>query len=96
MNGTEFAPSANITREQLAAMMYRFAQYKGYAVSASASLGNFSDSSDVSGYASNALEWAVAEELVNGMGDGTVAPQGSATRAQAAAILMRFIENVIV
>ncbi len=94
ISDTEYAPNANITREQLAAMMNRYAEFKGYDVSASTSLGGFADADDVSDYAVEALEWAVAEELVNGMGDNTVAPQGTATRAQVATIFQRFIENI--
>ena len=94
ISDTEYAPNANITREQLAAMMNRYAEFKGYDVSASTSLDGFADADDVSDYAVEALEWAVAEELVNGMGDNTVAPQGTATRAQVATIFQRFIENI--
>lgn len=90
-----FAPDDAITREQLGTIFYRYAAYKGYDISESADLGNFSDDSSVSSYAQRALSWANAAGLVNGMGDGTLAPKGSATRAQAAAILMRFCENFV-
>ena len=63
-------------------------------MSATPSLGGLGDADEVSDYAVEALEWAVAEELVNGMGDNTVAPQGTATRAQVATIFQRFIENI--
>lgn len=89
-----FAPNDTITREQLGTIFYRYASYKGYDVSESADLGNFSDDSAVSSYAQTALSWANAAGLINGMGDGTLSPKGSATRAQAAAIIMRFCENI--
>lgn len=89
-----FAPDDTITREQLGTIFYRYASYKGYDVSESADLGNFSDNSAVSSYAQTALSWANAAGLINGMGDGTLSPQGSATRAQAAAIIMRFCQNI--
>ena len=87
---TEFAPNANITREQLAAMMYNYAEYKEIDVSASAELDAFADAGDISGYAADALAWAVAEGLVNGVDDENMQPQGTATRAQVATIFQRF------
>ena len=89
-----FAPNDTITREQLGTIFYRYAAYKGFDVSESADLGKFSDGGDTSSYAETALSWANAAGLINGMGDGTLAPQGSATRAQTAAIVMRFCENI--
>ncbi len=82
-------PNGTMTREQLATMLYRYAgspQTEG-------TLSAFADASAVSDYAAQALCWAVEQGLVSGMGDGTLNPQGSATRAQVAAILMRYIEK---
>ena len=89
----KFDPYGDVTREDFAVMMYRYANYKRYNTKASEEL-DFSDADKVSNYAVEALEWAVAEGLINGMGNGTVAPQGNTTRAQAAAVLMRFCKNV--
>ena len=95
VSDTEYAPNANITREQLATMLYRYAQYSGMdAVDLRENISGFADAASVSEYAVQALNWAVGEELVNGMGDNTLAPQGNATRAQAAALLMRYVEYV--
>ena len=80
-----------ITREQLAAMLYRYAKLKGYDVSASADLSGCSDAAKVNTYAGDAMRWAVAEGLIQGMG-GKLNPQSTATRAQVATILMRFLE----
>ena len=91
-NGT-FGPLKAITREQLAAILYRYASYKDCDVSASASLQGFGDAGTVSSYAVPSVEWAVGAELINGM-DGNLKPKGTATRAQVATILMRFCENV--
>lgn len=81
-----------ITREQLATILYRYAKQKGYDVSKSAALTGFSDADKVSGYAAEAMQWAVAEGLLQGS-NGKLNPQGSATRAQVATILMRFMEK---
>ena len=81
-----------ITREQLATILYRYAKQKGYDVSKSAALTGFSDVDKVSGYAFDAMQWAVAEELLKGS-NGKLDPQGSATRAQVATILMRFMQK---
>ena len=96
VNGTSttmFSPNANVTREQMAAILYRYAQYKKYNTAASSSLNGFTDQASVSGYATASLEWAVAEKMVNGSA-GKLMPTGNATRAQVAAILHRFVENV--
>lgn len=82
-----------ITREQLATILYRYAKQKGYDVSKSAALTSFSDADKVSGYAAEAMQWAVAEGLLQGS-NGKLNPQGSATRAQVATILMRFMEKI--
>lgn len=89
-----FGPNDPITREQMAAILYRYAQYKGYDVSAKADLSKFTDVDEISGYALEPLQWANAEGLINGKGNGVLDPKGQATRAEAAAILMRFNEVV--
>ena len=96
VNGTStstFSPNANVTREQMAAILYRYTQYKQYNTAANSSLNSFSDHASVSGYAVMPLQWAVAEKLINGSA-GKLMPTGNATRAQVAAILHRFVTNV--
>lgn len=83
-----------ITREQLAAMLYRYAKAKGYDVAASADISGYTDASNVSSWAVDAMRWAVGAGLINGRTATTLASQGNATRAEVAAILMRFAQNV--
>ena len=92
---TEFAPSGDLTREQLATILYRYAQDQGYDVSAQADLSGFPDAGDIQSYATQALSWAVAEGLLQGFEDDSLQPQSTATRAQIATILMRFCEGVV-
>ncbi|MCD8374855.1 MAG: S-layer homology domain-containing protein [Oscillospiraceae bacterium] len=91
-----FRPDDAITREQLAAILYRYAQYKGYDVSIGedTNILSYNDAAEISEYAVPALQWAVGAGLIEGTATATLAPQQSATRAQVAAILMRFIESV--
>jgi len=96
MNGYEdgrFGPNDNVTREQIAAILYRYAAYKEFDTTLSTTLANFSEAAKVSGWAQNAISWAVAEGLMNG-DNGALRPQGNATRAEIAALLMRFSENI--
>lgn len=88
--GGLFGPEDQVTREQLAAMLYRYAAYKGYDVSSRASLDPFADHSAISDYALTSVSWAKATGLLGGRADGLLAPAGSASRAEAAAILHRF------
>ena len=88
-----FAPMNTLTREQLVTMLYRYAEAEGYDVSAAADLSGYPDAGKVQPYAQEAMTWAVAEGIVEGM-DGNLNPAGSATRAQIATILMRFCEGV--
>lgn len=88
--GGKFGPESSITREQLAAILYRYAAYRGYDTSASSDISGFSDASAVSGYAAAAMKWACAAGLMNGVGGGRLDPQGRTTRAQLSAVLMRF------
>lgn len=92
---TEFSPSGDLTREQLATILYRYAESMGYDASASADLSGFPDADQIQSYATEALSWAVAEGLLQGFEDDTFQPQSTATRAQIATILMRFCETVV-
>lgn len=83
-----------VTREQLAAILYRYAKLKGYDTSKSNKLDSFKDADKVSSWAVEAMQWANAEGLINGKGNSMLDPQGKATRAETAAILMRFMENI--
>ena len=91
---TEFSPSGDLTREQLATILFRYAEAKGYDVSAAADLSGFPDAGDIQDYAMEALSWAVAEGLLQGFEDDSLQPQATATRAQIAAVLMRFLAAV--
>ena len=93
-DSTSFSPDAKVTREQLAAILYRYAQYRKLDTDASAKLNSFTDADSVSAYASEALGWAVSEGLIIGA-SGKLMPKGDATRAQVAAILHRFVKNVL-
>lgn len=89
-----FGPDNNITREQMAAILYRYAQFKGYDVSAKGDLTAFTDGDNVSEWATDALAWCVGAKLINGRDNGTVDATGTATRAEIAQIFMNFCENI--
>ncbi len=91
-NGS-FQPNASITREQMAAILYRYAQYKGYDTSAKGSLDTFTDGSATSGWAVETMTWAVGEGILSGKGNGKLDPTGTATRAEVAQIMMNFLEK---
>ena len=91
---TVFAPDDTVTREQLATILYRYAEYKEYDVSAKGDLTTFADGSTVSTWAADGMTWAVGAELITGKDGGKLDPTGTATRAEVATILMRFCENV--
>ena len=91
----KFGMNDPITREQMATILYRYAGFKGYDVSAKADLAKFADSDKVGSWAVDAIAWANAEGLVNGTSATTLSPKGSATREQVAAILHRFCENIV-
>ena len=93
-NITTFNPNDPITREQMAAILYRYASFKGYDVTAKADLAGFTDAAQISDYAKDPMAWANKAGLIGGVSATTLQPQGSATRAQVATILMRFCENV--
>ena len=94
ISATLFAPDQSITREQMAAILYRYAQFKGYDVTASNDLSSYTDASQISAYATTAMQWANAEGLITGNTSTTINPTGNATRAEVATILMRFCENI--
>lgn len=89
-----FDPTANVTREEFAQMMYNYASYKEYDLTLEGDLSQFEDASAISGWAETAMSWANGSGLINGHDDGTIDPQGTTTRAQAASILMNFDQNV--
>ena len=88
-----FAPDAPASRQQMAAILYRYASFMKYSTAGAADLSGFSDADIIAEYAKPALAWADANGLINGMKDNVLAPQESATRAQVAVILMRFCEK---
>ena len=90
-----FGPEDTITREQMAVILYRAAKLLGRDVSARADLSGYTDAANVGEYAVEAMQWAVAQGLLTGTDAGALLPSGSATRSQAAALLMRFCENVL-
>lgn len=94
VSDAEFAPNDNITREQLAAILYRYAEHNDYDVSGRDDLSEFTDRDSISGYALDAMRWAVDEGLITGVTDTTIEPLGTATRAQAATMFMRFMSTV--
>ena len=89
-----FQPGDSITRQEFAQMLYNYAKYKGYDLSAEGDLSQFPDSGSVADWAEAAMSWANGNQLINGHDDGTIDAGGTAIRAQAASILMRFDENV--
>ena len=90
----KFMPNGDVTREDLAVMLYRFAEVKRYDTDAYADLDKFNDAEDVSAYAVEALEWAVGAGILSGTDKGDLNPQGTTTRAEAAAMLMRFCKGI--
>lgn len=88
-------PGAAVTRQQMVTIIYRFAQMKGYDTSAKADLSAFPDADKLSDYAADAMEWAVANGIVNGTLAGTLNPAGNTTRGQFAAILYRFANKFV-
>lgn len=89
-----FAPGESITREQLAAILYRYASFKGYDVSASAELDTFADGGEVNSWAVDAVRWAVGVGLIQGKSGNRLDPAGTASRGEAAAMMMRFDQLV--
>lgn len=92
---TEFAPNENITREQLVTILYRYANHKGLDTTKAASISDFSDADEISEYAADSFGWAFENGIVKGTSDSTLSPKNAASRAQVAAILMRYCEMEI-
>lgn len=86
-------PNGYVSRQQLVTLLYRYAWQNGYDTSARANLSTFPDNASLESYATDAMAWAVSEGIIGGMGDGTLNPNGNASRAQVAAILQRFVET---
>lgn len=94
VGNNRFAPREPLSRQQLAAMLHRYAEYKGYSITADNNLSAFPDAAQVSGYAAAPMRWAVGAGIISGS-DGRLMPNTSANRAQAAQMLMRFRENIV-
>ncbi|MEL7567516.1 MAG: S-layer homology domain-containing protein, partial [Dehalobacterium sp.] len=97
VGGNRFAPDSAVSREQFAVMLYNYAKYKGLDVSIGddTNITSYNDVLSISDYAYTALLWACGTAIINGDGNSNLNPQSSATRAEVAAMLQRFIENVI-
>lgn len=95
LSGNRFAPNAPIAREQLAAILFRYAKACGYDVSARAELTAYADAAQVSTWADDAMRWAVAAGLISGRSGAQLAPKGEATRAEVAVILMNFVQKAV-
>lgn len=89
---TSFAPNAAVTREQMVTFLYRYTQWCKKDTASSGNLEGFRDGSAVSGFAKDSMTWAVSNKIIQG-DDGRILPKGTATRAQVAAILARFLEQ---
>ena len=89
-----FQPTDSITRQEFAQMLYNYAKYKGYDLTAKGDLSQFPDSGSVADWAKTAMSWANGNKLINGHDDGTIDAGGAGTRAQAASILMRFDQTI--
>ena len=94
VSATEFDPEAPITREQMAAVFCRYAKYKGIDTQNREDLKKFTDAESVSGWALDSISWCAANSILSGTSDGRIQPGNTATRAEAAQILMNFCENV--
>lgn len=90
-----FGPKDSITRQQMALVLYQYAKLKGYDVTATGDLAAFSDGAKTADWAKEAVQWAVAKQLLSGKGNGVLDPSGTATRAEVAQIFMNFSEQVI-
>ena len=90
-----FQPGDSITRQEFAQMLYNYAKYKGYDLSAEGDLSTFPDANSIADWAETAMRWANGNQLINGHDDGTIDAAGIGTRAQAASILMKFDQNLV-
>ena len=91
----KFGPSDTMTREQLAAVMYRYAEYKGLVSDVSGDFSGYTDDGQISSWAVDAMKWATGTALITGTSETTLTPGGSSTRSQLAVILMRYCENIM-
>ncbi len=94
IGGGLYDPDSNVTREQFAVMLYKYARFKGYDLTATGDLSQFPDAGSISSWAETALSWANGNDLINGHENGTIDPKGSTIRAQAASIMANFDQNV--
>ena len=94
IGGGLYDPDSNVTREQFAVMLYKYARFKGYDLTATGDLTQFPDAGSISSWAETALSWASGKGLINGHENGTIDPKGSTIRAQAASIMANFDQNV--
>ena len=94
IGGDLYDPDSNVTREQFAVMLYKYARFKGYDLTAAGDLTQFPDAGSISSWAETALSWANGNGLINGHENGTIDPKGSTIRAQAASIMANFDQNV--
>ncbi len=92
---TEYAPDASITREQMAAILYRYSNYKGYdtSIGEDTNILSFTDAEEISEYAIPAMQWAIGAGIISGKGNGILDPRGNATRAETASVLTRMLDN---
>lgn len=95
VSATKFAPDDIVTREQIVTILYRYAMYKGYDTSAYSSFNKFVDGAAVSGFAEDAMHWAVSENLIIGKEGNRLDPKGAASRAEIAAMLQRFVTRIV-
>ena len=89
----KFGPDDPVTREQLTAIFYRYADYKGYKLTVTGNLDKFEDADKITDYAKTVMQWAVGNGLIKGKAETLLDPQGTATRAEIAAMLHRFVEK---
>ncbi|OON98938.1 MAG: hypothetical protein ATN35_02715 [Epulopiscium sp. Nele67-Bin004] len=89
-----FRPNDDITREQLVAILFNFAAYEGYSLTGSTSITSFADGGEVSSWAAPAMQWAVGNGIVGGKDGNALDPKGTATRAEIASIITRFMNNI--
>ena len=94
IGGGLYDPDSNVTREQFAVMLYKYARFKGYDLTATGDLTQFPDAGSISSWAETALSWANGKGLINGHENDTIDPKGSTIRAQAASIMANFDQNV--
>ena len=93
--GDGFAPDDNVSREQIAVMLYRYAEHVGMDTKVTGNISGYNDAEQVSPWATDAMSWAVATGLINGRDATTLAPGGDANRAEVATMVQRFIELMV-